>query len=98
MSGEGQTCAPAQARGILSRRSRQLIGQVLANRYREDLEQAGIGSGRHGFVFKPPAGLVFAPEEIEVRRSLDGAALERTGAARQMLQTEHLRGHASAAA
>jgi len=76
----------------------QLIGQVLANRYREDLEQARIGSGRHGFVFKPPAGLVFPPEEIEVRRSLDGAALERTGAARRMLEpTGHPRGRAVAA-
>jgi Hint domain len=53
----------------------RLIGQVLANRYREDLELAGLGSGRHSFEFKPPAGLTFAPNAVEVRRSLDGAAL-----------------------
>ena len=29
----------------------QLIGQVLANRYREDLARTGIGSGRYGFEF-----------------------------------------------
>jgi VCBS repeat-containing protein len=52
-----------------------LIGQVLANRYREDLKQAGVGGGCHSFEFTPPAELVFAPEAIEVRRSLDGAAL-----------------------
>jgi hypothetical protein len=53
----------------------RLIGQVLANRYRQDLERAGIGSGRHAFRFKPPAGLVFAHDAVEVRRSLDGAVL-----------------------
>lgn len=54
----------------------ELIGQVLANRYREDLQRAGIGSGRHCFKFTPPAGLVFEPDDIEVRRSLDGATLQ----------------------
>jgi hypothetical protein len=55
---------------------------VLANRYREDLEQAKLGSGCHGFAFTPPAGLAFAPDSVEVRRSLDGAALD-FGAATQ---------------
>ena len=53
----------------------RLIGEVLANRYREDLESAGIGSGCHSFAFTPPGGLVFDPDDIEVRRSLDGALL-----------------------
>jgi microcystin-dependent protein len=51
----------------------QLIGQVLANRYRKDLEQAGIGSGHHGFAFTSP--IAVAPHTIEVRRSLDGAVV-----------------------
>src|SRR6202034_3973290 len=34
----------------------RLIGQVLANRYRDDLERAGLGSGCHGFAFTPPDG------------------------------------------
>ena len=55
-----------------------LIGRTLANRYREDLEHAGLGSGRHGFEFVPPAGLAFAARSIEVRRSLDGARLGLT--------------------
>jgi hypothetical protein len=55
-----------------------LIGRVLANRYREDLAHAGRGSGCHSFAFTPPSGLEFAPEEVEVRRSLDGVALELT--------------------
>jgi hypothetical protein len=53
----------------------RLIGRVLANRYRDDLQRAGLGSGRHGFEFTPPPGLGFAPGAVDVRRSLDGAAL-----------------------
>jgi hypothetical protein len=53
----------------------RLIGQTLANRYREDLERAGLGSGRHSFEFKPPPGLALTAKAVEVRRSLDGAAL-----------------------
>ena len=60
----------------------RLIGQTLANQYREDLEQAKLGSGRHSFAFAPPAGLAFAPDDVEVRRSLDGAALKFSIAAR----------------
>ena len=54
---------------------RILIGQILANGYREDLEHAGLGSGCHGFAFTPPPGSTFALHAVEVRRSLDGAIL-----------------------
>jgi hypothetical protein len=54
------------------------IGQVLANRYREDLAQAGLGSGRHSFTFTPPAGVLATARSVEVRRSLDGAVLLRS--------------------
>jgi O-antigen biosynthesis protein len=53
----------------------RLIGQTLANRYREDLERAGLGSGRHSFEFTPPVGLAFTPDAIKVCRSLDGETL-----------------------
>jgi autotransporter passenger strand-loop-strand repeat protein len=53
----------------------RLIGRTLANRYRADLERAGLGSGHHSFEFTAPAALVVALEAIEVRRSLDGARL-----------------------
>jgi Hint domain len=56
----------------------RLLGQVLANHYREDLEQAGMGSGRHSFAFALPPGFGLMPDAIEVRRSLDGAALDFT--------------------
>jgi hypothetical protein len=55
----------------------RLIGEVLANRYREDLERAGMGSGCHAFAFTPPSGLALLAEAVEVRRSLDGAPLNR---------------------
>jgi microcystin-dependent protein len=55
-----------------------LIGRTLANRYREDLDHAGFGSGRHGFEFIAPAGPAFAARSIEVRRSLDGTRLGLT--------------------
>jgi O-antigen biosynthesis protein len=52
-----------------------LIARVLANTHREDLKRAGLGSGRHAFDFTPPAGLGVPGDTVEVRRSLDGAAL-----------------------
>src|ERR1700722_18909856 len=37
----------------------ELIGRVLANQYRADLENAGIGNGRHAFELRITAGLSF---------------------------------------
>jgi len=60
----------------------RLIGQVLANRYRDDLKRAGVGGGSHSFAFTPPSRLVFRPDTIEVRRSADGVALPHRTVAR----------------
>jgi hypothetical protein len=60
----------------------RLIGQTLANRYREDLQRAGLGSGRHSFEFTAPARLTFASDAVEVRRSFDGAVLSASDAVR----------------
>jgi hypothetical protein len=54
------------------------VGQVLANRYREDLRAAGLGNGHHGFEFALSRTLACVPDGVEVRRSLDGAILQRT--------------------
>jgi hypothetical protein len=51
------------------------IGQVLANQFRDDLKQAGLGSGCHSFDFALPAGIRPAPGAVQVRRSFDSAAL-----------------------
>jgi hypothetical protein len=75
----------------------KLIAQTLANRYREDLEQAGLGSGRHSFAFTPPAGFALSPEIVEVRRSLDGAIITLTSKARtSKARTSHARAAARA--
>ena len=52
------------------------IGEVRAEEYRKDLQEADIAEGRCAFVFRVPGGL--APEKrhlIEVRRADDGRAL-----------------------
>jgi hypothetical protein len=59
----------------------RVIGQVLANRYREDLKRAGIGKGRHAFKFVPPPGISL--DCIQVRRSLDSTALLLSADARR---------------
>ena len=64
----------------------RLIGQTLANRYREDLKQAGLGSGGHAFSFTPPENLFYTSGAVEVRRSLDGVALKLSIAAQQALR------------
>ena len=61
----------------------RVVGQTLANRYRKDLERAGLGSGNHSFAFTPPTGLAFCPDTVKVRRSLDGAVLQFATASRQ---------------
>jgi len=67
----------------------QLLGQMLANQYREDLEQAGLGSGRHSFIFRPPAGVTLSLGAVEVRRSHDGALVESSFGPAASLQSAH---------
>ena len=69
----------------------QLIGQTLANRYREDLSHAGLGSGNHSFEFTPPARLHFASASVEVRRAFDGAALAPCADAQRIIATSSYR-------
>lgn len=56
----------------------RVIATTMADRFRSDLREAGIGHGRCAFRVTLPAGL--APGEaasVEVRRGLDGAAVPR---------------------
>ena len=76
---EAPVCLDVVAGGLL-------LGQVLANRYREDLERAGIGSGCHSFEFTLPPEPIVAANDIVVCRSLDGVALELTIEAWRMLR------------
>lgn len=53
-----------------------VVGQVVANQYREDLQQADIGDGRHGFELIMPGGLSpLVRHVIQVQRVADGHAL-----------------------
>jgi hypothetical protein len=54
------------------------VARVLANFYRPDLRQAGLGSGCHAFRATLPAG---ATGRLEVRRAADSAELSWTDAA-----------------
>ena len=52
------------------------LGEVVANTYRADLEEVGIGNGRHGFNFRLHQPLdPFVSHEIDVRRRSDGQSL-----------------------
>jgi len=50
----------------------RLVARTLASKYRPDLEQAGLGSGRHSFDVRLPAGVTGV---IRVRRASDAAEL-----------------------
>jgi hypothetical protein len=52
----------------------EVVGRVVANRYRSDLDQAGIGGGRGGFSIALPASAERL-EQVTVRRVFDGKVL-----------------------
>lgn len=55
----------------------KLVGRVLANLFRSDLEKDGVGSGRHAFDFQFPHPLLPSEKHvIHVRRELDGVDVE----------------------
>jgi hypothetical protein len=57
-----------------------VLGNVLAFGYRTDLEQAGKGGGRCGFMFTAPARLTAEQlSNLVVRRAADGAVLPAAG-------------------
>ena len=56
---------------------RQLM-RALANRFRQDLRKAGMGSGCHAFEVALPAGCV---GKVDVRRSTDHRIVPRTASA-----------------
>jgi glycosyltransferase involved in cell wall biosynthesis len=68
--------APHEALTLLVLVNGKLLAEVLANAYRRDLAEGGIGDGRHAFTLHVPGGL--APLErhvIEVLGASDGCAL-----------------------
>ncbi len=64
---------PEAAVSVLVLDNDKLVGRVVANRYRADLSRAGIGEGRHGFVFEFPLPLNPAERHaIRLRSEVDG--------------------------
>jgi hypothetical protein len=56
----------------------RLIARVIANRYRADLEQAGIGNGRYGFDLDIPGGLSsLSAHVVHVQYAVDGQDIEQ---------------------
>jgi glycosyltransferase involved in cell wall biosynthesis len=56
----------------------EVIASVVANRYRRDLEEAGIGDGRHAFDVRIPGLAPLSRHVIHVRRAADGSELENS--------------------
>lgn len=57
----------------------QLVGRILANRFRRDLEEAGIGRGQHAFEFQFTKTLVpLEKHVVRVRQESDGADLAQS--------------------
>lgn len=53
----------------------EVVGQAIANRYRADLEYAGLAGGRCGFTMTMPASVI-SLDDVTFRRACDGALLE----------------------
>jgi hypothetical protein len=61
----------------------KLAGEILANRFRPELVEAGIGNGHHGFVFPLPPGAHQSINSLEVRAPYETIIVysKRTGRA-----------------
>ena len=66
---------PANPVSIVVSIDGQATMRVLANVYRQDLEQAGIGNGRHGFIFKLEGLSPIQAHTIKLTREEDGVEL-----------------------
>jgi len=53
----------------------RVVGRMLADRFRPDLQAAGIGDGHHAFDFMLPKFSPFALHEVRLKREVDGKDL-----------------------
>jgi hypothetical protein len=58
----------------------EVVATAIANRYRVDLDHAGLAGGRAGFTVVLPASIV-SLREVTVRRTTDGAKVAVPAAA-----------------
>ncbi len=65
------------------------VAELVANRYRADLEQAGLGDGRHSFELRLPRPLSpFTRHEIAVCRASDGEVLGKPAIIEPAVRTD----------
>ncbi len=80
--------APARPLSLVITRNGVFVGRLIANRYRADLQAAGIGDGKHSFEFSfatelPP----FAAQEVSVVCEGDGVHVPKSPAVLPAVQT-----------
>ncbi len=73
-----ETDDPDNPVSLLVRVDGRVTARMLANLYRSDLENAGIGSGRYGFALKLEGISPIEPHSIELVREADDAPLPGT--------------------
>jgi glycosyltransferase involved in cell wall biosynthesis len=61
--------------GLVVTANGRIISHLLANRFRQDLKDAGLGDGRHGFDILLPELSALITHQVHVRRLADGAEL-----------------------
>ena len=66
---------PARRVGLAVSIDGRVVGRLLADRFRSDLQQAGIGDGHHAFDFMLPKLSPFARHEVQLKREVDGRDL-----------------------
>lgn len=68
------TARPDEPLGLIITNNDRLVERILANRYREDLKNAGVGNGRHAFelVLLNPLS-PFERNIVRIRRETDGS-------------------------
>jgi glycosyltransferase involved in cell wall biosynthesis len=61
--------------GLVVTANGRLVSHLLANRFRQDLKDAGLGDGRHGFDILLPELSALVTHQVHIRRQADGAEL-----------------------
>ena len=88
---------PEMAVSLLVMENDELIASVLANRYRADLDKAGIGDGRHAFTIRIPAGLSsMSRHVIRVSSEEDGVDLRNSPTVLEPATARHRTCHGNA--
>jgi len=79
---------PSRPVRLVITRNGVVVGRLLADRYRRDLQEAGIGDGKHSFEFSlSPDVATLGPQDIGVLHEHDGTHLQGSPATLSILLT-----------